>query len=122
SRYRDRAEAVFSAFSGFLSRIPTALPRLLSALDYRSDIPREVVLSGEAGEARFESLREATFASPRLNRVVVMADARGSLEGVSPLVDHRKPAHGQALAYVCENFTCRQPISDPAQLRAALDG
>jgi len=122
TRYRDRAEAIFSAFSGFLSRIPTALPRLLCALDYRSDVPREVVLSGEAGEARFESLREATFASPRLNRVVVMADARGSLDGISPLVDHRRPAPGKALAYVCENFTCRQPISDPAQLRAALDG
>ncbi|HEY6928733.1 MAG TPA: thioredoxin domain-containing protein [Thermoanaerobaculia bacterium] len=122
ARYRDRAEAVFKAFSGFLGRIPTALPRLLSALDYRSDIPREVVLSGEAGEARFESLREATFASPRLNRVVVMADARGSLDGVSPLVDNRRPAPGKALAYVCENFTCRQPISDPGELRTALDG
>ena len=122
TRYRDRAEAIFSAFSGFLSRMPTALPRLLCALDYRSDTPREVVLAGEAGEARFESLREAIFASPRLNRVIVMADARGSLEGVSPLVDHRRPAPGKALAYVCENFTCRQPISDPAQLRVALDG
>jgi uncharacterized protein YyaL (SSP411 family) len=121
-RYRDRAEAVLSAFAGYLTHAPTALPRMLSALDYRSDPPREVVLSGEPGEKQFESLRAAIFASPRLNRVVALADRGGSLEGLSPLVRSRQPTPGRALAYVCENFACRQPISDPTELRAALDG
>jgi uncharacterized protein len=97
-----------------------AVPRLLCALDYRSGLPREIVLSGEPGRPDFESLRDAVFASPGLNRVVALADSARSLSDLSPLVQSREPRDGRALAYVCQNFACRQPIADPAELAAAL--
>jgi hypothetical protein len=31
-----------------------------------------------------------------------------------------RPADGRAMAYVCENFTCRQPVHDAAALRVLL--
>jgi uncharacterized protein YyaL (SSP411 family) len=31
-----------------------------------------------------------------------------------------KPIDGKASAYLCEHFTCQQPVSDPAALRAML--
>jgi uncharacterized protein YyaL (SSP411 family) len=120
--YRDRAENVLSTFFGYLERIPTALPRLLNAVDYLCDLPREIVLSGEPGDAGLEALREVIFSSDRPNRVVALADRSGSLDGLSPLVEERKPAGSGARAFVCENFMCQKPISDPAELRAALDG
>jgi uncharacterized protein YyaL (SSP411 family) len=121
-KYSKRAEAIFSLLSGYLTRAPIALPRLLCALDYSSDAPREVVLAGERGTDGFEQLREAVFASKRLNRVVAHADKAMSLAGLSPLVEGRAPSDGQALAYVCENFACRRPTSDPAELTSSLDG
>jgi len=122
TRYLEAAERIFSAFSAYLERAPIALPRLLCALDYKSDLPREVVLSGELGQPGFESLRDAVFSAQRLNRVVALADARRSLAGLSPLVEAREPKDDRAVAYVCENFACRRPIADPAELLAALDG
>jgi len=122
SRYRVRAEEIFSAFSGYLTRFPTALPRLLAAVDYHSDFPREIVLSGELGDAKLETLREVIFASDRMNRVVALADPSGSLDGLSPLVEDRRPVPAEARAYICENFACQRPISDPAELEAALHG
>ncbi len=122
SKYRERAEAVFSAFAGYLDRAPAAFPRLLCALDYRQDEPSEIVLSGEPGRGDFEALRAAVFASRRLNRVVVHADAAESLADLSPLVTSRGSADGGARAFVCRNFVCRTPTSDPAELAAALDG
>ncbi len=121
-RYRDRAEAIFSALSGYLIRVAPALPRLLCALDYRCDLAREVVLAGLPGQPDFESLREAVFASPRLNRVLAHADSQGSLAPWSPLVEARESKNGQALAYVCENFSCRRPTSNAAELLATLNG
>jgi hypothetical protein len=121
-RYGESAEALFSALSRLVKRAPTALPRLLSALDYRWGAPREIVLSGTPGEARFESLRQAVFASPGANRVLALADREGSLEGLSGLVEGRRPVAGPPLAYVCRRFACSKPISDPGDLRAAVDG
>ena len=119
---RERADAIFSLLSGYLARAPIALPRLLCALDYRSDAPREVVLAGEMGTEGFERLRAAVFASNRLNRVVAHADSAESLAGLSPLVAGRASREGVSLAYVCENFACRRPTSDPAELLSALNG
>jgi hypothetical protein len=121
-RYRDRAEALFSLFSLPLARAGTALPRLLCALDYRSDSPAEIVLSGEPGRPDFESLRRAVFARPGLNRVLLHADAAKSLASLSPLVRSRESHDGRALAYVCRSFACRAPSGTPDELSAALDG
>ena len=120
SKYRDRAESIFSAFAGYLDRAPAAFPRLLCALDYREREPREVVLSGDPGREDFEALRAAVFAS-RSNRVLAHADANESLADLSPLVSSRASADGTARAWVCRNFTCSMPTSDPVALAAALD-
>ncbi|HEY6064662.1 MAG TPA: thioredoxin domain-containing protein [Thermoanaerobaculia bacterium] len=120
-KYGARADAIFSSLAGYLDRAPAAFPRLLCALDYRQDEPREVVLSGEVGREDFESLRAAVFGGKRLNRIVAHADAAGSLASVSPLVASRGSTDGAARAWVCRNFACLRPTSDPAELAAALD-
>ena len=121
-KYKDGAEALFSVFSSTLSRAPTAMPRLLSALDYRSGAAPEIVLAGSPGRPDFESLHAVVFAHPRLNRVVAHADQAETLASVSPLVHSRGAREGPALAYVCRNFACLKPSSSPAELAAALDG
>ncbi len=121
-KYRDGAEALFSVFSSPLSRAPAAMPRLLSALDYRSAAAPEIVLAGSPGRPDFESLHDAVFAHPGLNRVVAHADRDESLASVSPLVQSRGAREGPALAYVCRDFSCRKPTSSPAELARALDG
>ncbi|MEO8430131.1 MAG: thioredoxin domain-containing protein [Acidobacteriota bacterium] len=120
--YRDGAEGLFSTFSAYLQRASSGVPRLLCALDWARSGSREVVIAGEKGRRDFEALRDAVFASPALNRVVAHADAAGSLEGVSPLVEGRSPENGAARAWVCEDFACKAPTADPAELAAALHG
>jgi uncharacterized protein YyaL (SSP411 family) len=119
-KYREGAEALFSVFSSTLLKAPTAMPRLLSALDYRSDAVPEIVLAGAPGEPGFEALRDAVFAHPLLNRVVVHADAAETLASLSPLVQSRGTRGGPAVAYVCRNSSCLAPTCDPADLAAAL--
>ena len=121
ARYRERAEAIFDAFSGTIARAPAALPRLLCALDFARAAAPEVVLAGEPGQADFEALRAAVFASPQLNRVLAHADADEGLADVTPLVSGRGAKDGRAAAYVCANFACQRPTTDPKELAAALD-
>jgi uncharacterized protein YyaL (SSP411 family) len=119
--HRERAEAILSSPSGFLRRAPAAVPRLLCALDYRCDSPVEVVLAGRPGASDFESLRETVFESTRLNRVLAHAGSGRELPELAALISSRRSEDGRARAWVCRDFSCLQPTSDPSELRKALD-
>ena len=118
--WRRRAEAAVAAASPILERAAAALPRMLCALDFSADPPREVVLAGAPGREDFEALRRAVFASPRVNRVVAHADAAAPPE-LAGLLAGRSSNGGRAAAYVCSAFSCRAPVSEPAALAALLE-
>jgi uncharacterized protein YyaL (SSP411 family) len=44
----------------------------------------------------------------------------GGADAAVPLLDGRHPVDGSPAAYVCRNFTCRTPVTDPMELREAL--
>ena len=50
---------------------------------------------------------------------VVAVGSEGST--TPPLIDGRMAVDGKPAAYVCENFTCKAPITDPDLLRKELD-
>ena len=52
---------------------------------------------------------------------VVLAGGDGADAHGIALLEGRGLLDGEPAAYVCERFSCRQPVSDPADLAALLD-
>ena len=51
---------------------------------------------------------------------IVLAGAQETGETAVPLLEGRAPVGGRAAAYVCENFSCRMPVTDPMALEDLL--
>jgi hypothetical protein len=113
--YRETAERLFAAFENTLTRRSTALPRMLAALDFYLDRPREIVLVTPPGgnSAPFRQVLRNTFLPNRIIVEVTEGDALSQLSEIVPLVDMKVALGGQTTAYVCEAGICERPTQDP---------
>ncbi|MBW3609136.1 MAG: AGE family epimerase/isomerase, partial [Actinobacteria bacterium] len=112
--YEDAALGVLKLFGDLLRRSPLAFGHLLQALDFHLSPVREVALVGADTSALARVVRRA------LRPNVVLAGGDGENDGGVPLLEGRTTLAGQPAAYVCEGFTCRTPVTDPAQLEELL--
>ncbi len=112
--YRERAHGIFRAFAGSLRRGNTSAPKMLQALDYDTDRPREVVIieptPGAAGALQ-KVLRETYLPNRILARVSTAQTATHAKH--IPLLQAKVARDGKATAYVCEEGRCELPTSDP---------
>jgi uncharacterized protein YyaL (SSP411 family) len=123
--HRSRAEKTVAAFSAQLTKMPHAMPQMLVALDFLLAKPLQIVLSGKPGAPDTRALlREAhRFFIP--HKVLLLADGGEGQRWLGERLEFIKtavPLDEQAAAYVCENFACRRPVSDPASLQLLLAG
>ncbi|HEU4766543.1 MAG TPA: thioredoxin domain-containing protein, partial [Pyrinomonadaceae bacterium] len=115
-QYRNLAIAVFREAGGAARRYPSGFGYLLSAIDFLLSTPKEVAVVGET-EGDIEPLLRETW-RPYLPNKVVAPNFTGKSE--LPLLQDRTPVEGRATAYVCEHYTCKQPVTDPGELAAQL--
>jgi hypothetical protein len=104
------AVGVFRLARAYLERVPAAVGHLLCALDLHFSPPREIAVVGHSDE-----LRTAALAGYQPN--TVFAFAHEPTEDV-PLLAGKGLVGGKPAAYVCENFACQRPVTDPAELEA----
>jgi uncharacterized protein YyaL (SSP411 family) len=114
ARYEEHGRSVLRLFGDLLRRSPLAFGHLLQALDFQLSPTREVALVG----ADTTELERAVRAAFRPH--IVLAGGDGSDAAGVPLLEGRTALDGRAAAYVCERFTCRRPVSEPAELQALL--
>ncbi len=122
--FQHAAARVLGVFHAALERAPAALPQMLAALDATLTDPVQIVLAGQRDLPETAELLRVIRKRYLPNKVVLLAD--GS-EGQNWLAQHIEalrltvPVQGRAAAYVCRNFTCELPVTEPEQLAQLLD-
>jgi uncharacterized protein YyaL (SSP411 family) len=110
------AVGVFRVARSYLERLPHAVGWLLCALSFHFAAPREVAVVGESPELRRAALDGFT---PNTVHAFAAGADDPALERV-PALAGKTLVDGRPAAYVCESFACQAPVTDPAELRAAL--
>lgn len=121
--WRELALGIARAFGPQLDRAPFDLPQMLSALGWLEGTAQQILIQGESGDRRTSLLVGEVWRRPLPRHVLLRIDAQSrpvleaQVEFIRALPDG---ADNPATAYVCENYSCRLPTSDPAVLAKQL--
>jgi uncharacterized protein len=118
-KYRDAAEGALRLVTTFASRYPTSFANWLNAIDFALADVVEIAIVAEADTPEVERLLAPLRSSYRPNQVVAVGKSEDS---VVPLLGGRFAIANKATAFVCRNFACRQPVTEPEALAALLHG
>lgn len=111
--YEKQAAELMRAASDDVSLAPSASSHLLSALDFSLGPSFEIVLSGDDVKA----MRRAVFAPFVPNKVVVHRPSGASpITKIAPYTEEQRAIGEKATAYVCTNYTCKLPVTDPERI------
>ena len=119
----ERAEKTIEAFAPQIGHFPSAMPQMLVALDLTLSNPRQIVIAGDRESAETRGLVAEVHRHFIPHKILLLADGdKGQryLEEKLEALRGMKPVDGKSAAYVCENFTCKAPVTDPEGLGALL--
>lgn len=117
-----KADKTILAFANQLRRSPSALPQMLVAFEFKRKKPMQIVIAGEQNAADTLAMQQVVAELFLPNKVMLLSDGKQppSLTKKLPTLNYMTKQNGKTTAYVCENFACQQPATDPDSLRQML--
>jgi uncharacterized protein YyaL (SSP411 family) len=114
----ERAQSSLARLAPTAAQAPLAFGRLLAALDFHLAKPIELAIVSETAE---EGRPLVGVARRRYLPNLVLAGGSGQDAHPIPLLADRPQVDGRPTAYLCEDFVCQRPTTEPAALAAQLD-
>ena len=120
TEFEVKASQMIKTFSQLIKTSPSAYTQFLSALDFYIGPSKEILLVGNDDEKvkRFLRILRETFIP---NKVIIYKDDRtkDKLSKAAEFTKSYQSLNG-AEAYICENFSCRLPVTSEKDLIALL--
>ncbi len=117
--FRKRASGALQAYGRLVERAPRAFTTSLAVVDFLLEGPLELVLAGTPGDADYDALAAEVGKRYLPNRIAGHIAESEKSAGL-PLLEGKGLVGGKAALYVCRNFTCKAPVTEPAAVDAAL--
>jgi uncharacterized protein YyaL (SSP411 family) len=119
--YAEYASGIMQLMADAMGAQPGAFGRLLCALDFYLNPGHEIAIVGEPSAADTRALLAEVRRRYLPNSVLALRhpDDEAAATAV-PLLSGRGQVGGKATAYVCRNYVCRLPVTDPAALAAQI--
>ncbi|MFF3657363.1 thioredoxin domain-containing protein [Streptomyces olivochromogenes] len=115
--HRTAAERALGVVKALGPRAPRFIGWGLAVAEALLDGPREVAVVGPEGHPLTKALHRAALLGTAPGAVVAVGTPESD---ELPLLADRPLVQGEPAAYVCRNFTCDAPTTDPDRLRTAL--
>ena len=112
-KYREVVEASMNRAGKYINQYPYAHSTALLVNHYLSEGPLEIALASEETESDFTDILRSYFFPFK-----IIASSASGLD--MPLMQDKKMLDGKPTAYICKNYTCKEPITNGNDLKVAL--
>ena len=131
--YALKGAAPLRGLHDLMGKAPAGTGHWLAALDFHVSSPKEIVIIGPRQDQGTQRLLDTIYGRYLPNKVVVGAEGpiappyEGGDGGVAPrpdmpLLQDRGLVDDKPAAYVCQNYVCQLPVTDPEALAEQLGG
>ncbi len=118
--WEDRIERTLRLFGTRLEQMGRGVPMMAAALSTRIAGLQQIVIVIGGGPDEIDRTLAASYL-PFTIQLRVTTDTRRALAGSLPFIGAMQPVNGATAAYVCRDFTCREPVTSVDALRQALE-
>ena len=127
SDYSAKAAVPLRSLHQAMYQSPGGTGHWLSALDFYVSPPKEIAVIGPRDDPATQALLDTVFHRFLPNKVVMgveppLSPTVGNSGSDIPLLAGRGMVGGLPSAYVCQNYACQLPVTDPAGLAEQLSG
>jgi uncharacterized protein YyaL (SSP411 family) len=122
--WAKKAEAILSFFAEGLLTQPFARPTMAAAYDYYRQKPRQIIIVGSPAAADTRKLINCINSFYLPNTTVLLADkglGQRYFEQNMPFIKSMAAIENKATAYVCADFTCKDPVNSAQELAVLID-
>lgn len=117
------SDRIGKAFSGNIRKVPIAHTQLLSAVEFGIGPSYEVVIVGDPGGDDVKTMVKKLRSRFIPNKVVVLrpnAEEMPEISSIAGYTGSQTSIDGMATAYVCMNYQCKLPTTDPEKMLELL--
>jgi uncharacterized protein len=117
--FREAAVAAVRAYGRQMTRYPRAFAKSLAVVDFLIEGPIELAFVGGSRDAGLAALKQVTREFYLPNRIIATGDPNAS-PFIHPLLAGKNLVDGRSALYLCRNFSCQRPMTDPQEVAESL--
>ena len=124
SKLADMASQLAKTFSNNVERYPMGYSQLLSAVDFAIGPSFEIVIVGDSNNDGTKRMLNEINKKYIPNKVVLLKSDEKEFKDISKIASftkEQKMINGETTVYVCRNYVCNLPTTDPKKLSMQLN-
>lgn len=120
--YTTKAEEIIKASATLFSKIPLAIPELMSNYIMYLQPKKQIIIAGDRDSQDTKDLLKCVHSHYMPNKVLILCDGKqeGFLASKLSVFKTLERKESKATAYVCENYTCSLPVNSVEELEKIL--
>lgn len=118
-KYQKAADDIISAFAQTINSSPSGYVHFISGIAYLTGKSVEIVIAGKReGEDTAEMLKTLHNEYAPSKTIILRPDeeAEPYITRIAPFTRDQMPIDGKATAYVCRDYKCSSPTTDPLKM------